>query len=296
VRSPTLLRTLVVLIGVACCILGGAGPAGATWSIVGVDPDAGEVGVAVASCVPLTMLDTSDGFDLIVLVPGVGAAISQAEYLPRARDELERQLVAGSSAVVAVAAVTDTSFDRSAARRQHGVVTLDGTSVGFTGGGNFAVAVDRQAPNVSVQGNILLGERVADDALAAFVADGDRTLSDRLVDALEAGSLAGGDARCDEQTALFAHVSVIDGDGSRAAPNVLDLTTSVEPGDGRNPVTELAAQYRADRVVVRAPTTGEASEDGGSGSSVLVLVAVIGAASLLVIAAGVAVSRSTRRA
>lgn len=258
--------------------------AGATWSIVGVDPAAGQVGVAVASCVPLSVLDTSDGFDLIVLVPGVGAAISQAEYLPRARDELERQLIAGSSAAEAIAAVSDTSFDRSAARRQHGVVTLDGTSVGVTGAANLAIAADRQEANVTVQGNLLVDEAVLDDALVAFVAEGDRTLADRLVDALEAGSLAGGDARCDEQTALFAHVSVIDGDGSRAAPNVLELTTSVQRGDGRNPVTELAAKYRA------RPTTAAGGERSGSG---LLVVVVAGAAAMAIIA-GIGMSRRGR--
>lgn len=265
-------------------VLGVVAPAGATWSIVGVDPATGQMGVAVASCVPLDVLDTSGGFDLIALVPGEGAGISQADYLPAAREEIERQLVAGAAAADVIAAVTDRGFDSSVARRQHAVVTVDGVAAAHTGGGNFAVAADRQAANVSVQGNILVSEAVVDDALAAFAREGDRTLADRLVDSLEAGSLAGGDARCDEQTALFAHVSVIDSDGSRSAPNVLDLTTSAQRRDGRNPVAELAAQYRA------LPDDGS---DAGSGSVVLVA-AVVGGV-VVFIAAAIAMPRRKPR-
>ncbi len=68
--------SIAVLVMVAGVVLLGAGRAEATWSIVGVDPETGEVGVAVASCV---------GFEVTivpVLVPGVGAAASQADISP----------------------------------------------------------------------------------------------------------------------------------------------------------------------------------------------------------------------
>ena len=45
-----------------------------TWSVVGVDPKTGDVGVAVASCVP------SFGDAVAALVPGKGAAATQAGF------------------------------------------------------------------------------------------------------------------------------------------------------------------------------------------------------------------------
>ena len=45
-----------------------------TWSIVGVDPETGDVGVAVSSCV------TRFGDAVAALVPGKGAAATQAGF------------------------------------------------------------------------------------------------------------------------------------------------------------------------------------------------------------------------
>lgn len=238
------MRWIVALL-VGAMMLLVAAPAGATWSVVGVDPDTGQVGVAVASCVELGALELEDGFELVALSPGRGAGVSQAWFNPDARDEIQRLLDAGSGASVIIAAVSDLEFDGDAEERQHGVVLLNGDATGFTGKGNNDFAGDSQGVNVSVQGNILVDGTVVADAVAAFETGSAASLSDRLVNALEAGSLAGGDSRCDEQTALFAHVSVIDRDGTREAPNVLNLTTFVERGDGDNPVIALAEAYRS---------------------------------------------------
>ena len=234
--TPTLVVALVIL---------AAAPAGATWSVVGVDPDTGQVGVAVASCVELGALEVEDGFELVALSPGNGAGVSQAWFNPDARLEIQRLLDDGRAADEIIAAVSDLDFDAEAEERQHGVVLLNGDTAGFTGKGNNEVARDVQGENVSVQGNVLVSDEVISDAVVAFERDGDRSLSDRLVDALEAGSRAGGDSRCGDQTALFAHVSVIDDAGTREAPNVVDLTTWTERGDGDNPVVALAELHRA---------------------------------------------------
>lgn len=231
-------------------------PAGATWSVVGVDPETGEVGVAVASCVELGALDFDDGFELVALSPGNGAGVSQALFNVDSRVEIQRLLDSGASADEIIAFASDLDFDSDAEQRQHGVVLLTGEAAGFTGDGNNDVALDVQGMNVSAQGNILVSAAVVDDAVAAFESAVDGSLADQLVDALEAGSLAGGDSRCDEQTALFAHISVIDTDGTRENPNVVDITTWVERGDGENPVIELAELYRSGTSFL-APDAGE---------------------------------------
>lgn len=231
---------------IAAFVLLAAAPADATWSVVGVDPDSGEVGVAVASCVELGALDFEDGFELIALSPGVGAGVTQAHFNPLARNAIHRLLDAGVGADEIIEAVSgDVEFDSNAQDRQHGVVLLSGEAAGFTGERNSGVALDVQGVNVSGQGNILVGRAVIDDAIDAFEVRAGRPLADRLVAALEAGSLAGGDSRCDDQTALFAHVSVVDADGASFEPNVVEITMWAERGDGGNPVLELAALYRS---------------------------------------------------
>ncbi len=219
-------------------------PSEATWSIVGVDPETGEVGVAVASCVPAAVLgDLDKPLGLVALAPGKGAGISQAllnnDVPPRMVDLLNEE---GTSAEV-LAEVTSPEFDSDPQQRQHGVVTSDGVAAGFTGSENMTVALDRQGPNVTAQGNILVSEAVVVDAVAAFGADADAPLAERLVNALVAGAAAGGDSRCGDQTALFAQVVVAGPNDDPQSPTVLLLTT-VNEGDGSNPVTLLADLYR----------------------------------------------------
>ena len=113
---------------------------------------------------------------------------------------------------------------------------------------------------MTAQGNILEGEEVVQAALDAFSDQslGPVTLSDRLMRALEAGSAAGGDTRCNrvvQQTASATFIMVAQGDeqpfaapdfgqsalDSAAAPS-LYLSGSNNVG-GANPIIELRGQY-----------------------------------------------------
>ena len=97
-RLKTSMRPVIAL-SIAAFVILSMGPAGATWSVVGVDPESGEVGVAVASCVELGALDTEGGFELVALSPGNGAGVSQAWFNPDARSEIQSMLDAGMGAV-----------------------------------------------------------------------------------------------------------------------------------------------------------------------------------------------------
>ena len=193
--------SIAVLVAAVGALVLGAGQAHATWSIVGVDPETGEVGVAVASCV---------GFEVTVvpvLVPGIGAAASQADLSrgsgDRLVDALESQ-VAAREVIDAVVAADDRPEDR-----QFGAVVIDGGGAAWTGADNLAVATDRRNADAtgSAQGNILVSDEVVADAIAAFDAS-DGELADRLVAGLLAGADAGGDSRCGEQTATAAALLV----------------------------------------------------------------------------------------
>lgn len=223
-------------------LVASATPAAATWSIVGVDPETGEVGVAIASCVSSLFLgDLESPLEPVVLVPGVGAGVSQAALNSDAPPRIAELLAGGTEPDGVMQALVDPAFDSNSEDRQHAAVTLAGEVAGFTGAANSAVALNAMGENVSAQGNILVSEAVIDDALAAFASNqGDLTA--RLVAALEAGSLAGGDSRCDDQTALFAQVVVAETQDAASSPSVL-LSFAVEDGDGRNPVTLLVEAF-----------------------------------------------------
>ena len=246
-----------------------------TWSVVAIDPSNGDVGVAMASCVANTLADA-----LASLVPGKGAAATQAAFDVNNRNKVFTALKDGLSAEEIIRRVADSTSDNRIGNRQYGVVTMSGGRVqtaGFTGkpmlDGN-----DGPAPasgprrwagiradasrGVSVQGNTLVSEAVVSNALAAYVWEdptGFNALPDRLLRALEAGSVAGGDVRCNSdsvrQTAATAMIVVARGtdapyatekigmsdQGTPAAPW---LAISVTNGRGDdNPLLELRTKY-----------------------------------------------------
>ena len=277
-----LLRPLVACGGVA--VITGtlplvlAAPASATWSMVVADPDSGQVGAAVASCVdisPVAAFSQDDGsLDLLAVVPGIGAGASQADFNYDAPGLMKTRLQEGASAAAIIDELISPEFDADAQVRQHALITLADASTpeAFTGSGDLPWAGSASAKGVSAQGNILVSKAVVDDAVQAYV-EADGTMQQRLAAGLLAGSRAGGDSRCGEQTALFAHIAVAREDGS-----LLVYTTTVAEGDGRNPVELLAAD-------VNNPSLSEGSVvDEGNDSPFV----VIGLIALSALAAAVA--------
>ena len=221
----------------------GATAAQATWSVVAVDEETGEVGVAVASCV---------GFEVTVvpvLVPGVGAAASQANISKPSGERMVDALVGGASAQEAIDAVV--AADDGMEERQFGVVVLGDGGAGWTGGDTLDVAVDKRSVNgtVSAQGNILVSEEVVDSAIAAFDAT-EGSLADRLVAALVAGADAGGDSRCGDQTATAAALVV-----ARPGDQPYSYTDAVPfgPDPENDPVPSIFVSVLVEKGGVRAP-------------------------------------------
>lgn len=241
-----------------------------TWSVVGVDPTNGDVGVAMASCVANTLADA-----LASLVPGKGAAATQAGFDVGNRNRVLAALKEGLNADDVIKRAADSTVDKNLNGRQYGVVTMkDGKvqTAGFTGrpmlAGDTAGSTRwagiraNAARGVSVQGNTLVNAAVVENALAAYVWEdptGFNKLSDRLLRALEAGSVAGGDVRCNNdstrQTAATAMIVVARGtdqpyatekigmsdQGTPAAPWLAISTTVAKGGD--NPLLELRRRY-----------------------------------------------------
>jgi uncharacterized Ntn-hydrolase superfamily protein len=221
------------------------GVARATWSIVAVDPDTGEAGVAVASCY-------SDVRIVAGLAPGHGAVAAQAyaDLQYRGRDEAVRLLGLGQSPQDILDVIANASFDSQYQIRQYGIAALGfvDESASFTGTGADDWKGDVQGRAVAVQGNLLEGEVVVTDALAAFEnawTECPTALPDRLMDALEAGSLVGGDARCPPLTAWSAHLVVVGPDDDPDAPSLEFFVPDQSGPGGENPVMLLRAEFDA---------------------------------------------------
>ena len=242
-----------------------------TWSIVAVDPDSDEVGVALATCVALefslaqstaegsgndaerTMYQVYSGnplfgnIEVARLLPVHGAIVAQSAadgWNSNRIDDAATALVAGDSPqdVIAAAGSGDSAFQT----RQYGVVTLTHGEANFTGAESEYWAGGVSAPSVSAQGNILVGPAVVSAPLEAFQEVMKRpgaVLADGLVAALEAGSMQGGDNRCpQEQTAQSAFLAVA---RANEQGNTLTRWLTVPPqaiGE-QNPVTLLRQAY-----------------------------------------------------
>ena len=292
-------RLGAILVAILAVGVLGMPAAQATWSVAAVDEETGEVGVAVASCV---------GFEVSVvpvLVPGVGAAASQANISELSGARLVEGLEGGASASEVVEAVV--AADDAPEDRQFGVVVLGGGGDGWTGADTFDIALDRRGGSevVSVQGNILVSEDVVSAAIDGFESSSGE-LADRLVAALVAGADEGGDSRCGAQTATSAALIVArSGDASYAhtdagvlgvdpasdeVPSVY-VSVLVEMGGERAPDRLAAAWAGADRsssqVVIQQvdPGADTSAEDARQFVRVLLLIMVglaVGAAVLVI--------------
>ncbi len=240
-------------------------PAAATYSVAAVDRATGQVGGASASCVGDQSVRVIYG-----VAPGRGVVHAQAFVNTDGRDEAVSLLEREVAPADIIALLTAPDFDPLAARRQYGVVDLDGRAAGFTGDLNGDFAGDRQGEAGSfvftAQGNILTGAAVIDRAAAAFEGGG-CDLAERLMLALEAGAENGeGDSRC-TGSGVPADSGFIEVDLPGEEPGsylLLEVT-----GTGReSPVVLLRGQYDAWRADNPCPAAPDAAPEPTPDASV----------------------------
>ncbi|MHA1910777.1 MAG: DUF1028 domain-containing protein [Candidatus Kariarchaeaceae archaeon] len=156
-----------------------------TFSIVAIDKEAKEIGIAVASkyfsVKPVGTLKTE-----------IGAIASQARgnfTLGKIGIEL---LSEGKTPEEILEHFKE--IDEDLEKRQLGIVSFKGESLTFTGESCFDWAGGKTGEGYSCQGNILAGPEVV-EAMAKAFEQTTGQLSNRLLAALEAGNAAGGDTR-----------------------------------------------------------------------------------------------------
>lgn len=203
----------------------------ATFSILGYDPETGEVGGAVQSRV------FSVGNGVLWAEAGVGVVATQAivdvSYGPQALELLR----AGLSPQAVVDSVWSSDPDPDPERwtkqgRQFSVMNAAGDVATFTGPAASDWAGHRIAEYASAQGNILAGPAVVEDMIAAFEST-DGHLSLRLLAALEAGQAAGGDTRGMQSAAML----IVKEGGGVWLNN--DVVLRLQVDDDPEPIAEL---------------------------------------------------------
>jgi MYXO-CTERM domain-containing protein len=184
-------------LGLVVAVLGALAPgaARATYSIVAADRATRQVGGAVTSCVaPSTVAGVYGS------APGRGAVASQAASNRAGRDRAVQLLLMDATPDQIIETLTSAAFDPGASRRQYGVVDMMGRAAGHSGTGNGVFSNDIQGDfegfTYAIQGNILTGAAVLDQAQTAFRGEA-CDLAERLMRALEAGGRNNqGDRRC----------------------------------------------------------------------------------------------------
>jgi uncharacterized Ntn-hydrolase superfamily protein len=236
-----MLRAALVGFGVAFLFLVSLGaqqvtglpPYPGTFSILGFDPQTGEVGGAVQSRV------FSVGNGVLWAEAGVGAAATQAivdvSYGPKALQLLR----AGMSPAAVVKAIWDSDPDPGYQGqpwpkdgRQFAVMDAQGNYAAFTGPKADAWAGHKGGKYCTAQGNILAGQAVVDNMVEAFE-NTEGHLSLRLMAALDAGQTGGGDTRGMQSAAML----IVKKDGGVWLHN--DVVLRLQLDDSAEPLKEL---------------------------------------------------------
>ena len=195
-----------------------------TFSIVGRDPENGDLGVAVQS----------KFFAVGAVVPwaqaGVGAVATQSwtntTYGSKGLELLKDGLTAQQ---VLDQLVAD---DDGRSQRQVGIIDANGNVANYTGDECMEWAGARSGENYSAQGNLLTGEAVV-DAMAEAFEETDGELAEKLMAALIAGQEKGGDRRGQQAAALL----VVRDDGGEGGFN--DRYIDLRVDDHKQPIKEL---------------------------------------------------------
>ena len=244
----------------------------ATWSVVAVDRKTGQIVIASATCVPQQAFAGFPAKGLkdvqAIIIPGVGIAAAQAN-VDRTR-KLQSLIAAELNKGTDPARIIDMlkSEDQYHASRQYGILDLKGRFSGYSGASNGKQSLDRQGRvegtevYFSIQGNILAGDDVIEEAVKAFK-QARGSLSDRVIAAMEAADSRGGDRRCncssppdppapcDNKTAHVAYIVVANkndkmGEGLNDGNYSLEIQVTdqdIKPDENDNPVKTLRMRY-----------------------------------------------------
>jgi len=224
-----------------------------TFSIVAMDPETREWGVAVAS----RILDC--GYVVVRVKPEVGAVATQGQVNARLGPLVLDLLAAGRTAqeTLAEALASDSGSDV----RQLGIVDRLGNAVSHTGSESLEWAGHLTAEHVSVQGNVIAGPRVISMMLDAF-RECRGEFPERLLSALEVGEREGGDRRGRQSAALVVARRMGGYEGTD------DRLVDIRVPDHAEPITELRRLYELWKYAYLAPAYLRLANEGNDGAEI----------------------------
>jgi uncharacterized Ntn-hydrolase superfamily protein len=229
-------------LGVLICggyLLLAVAAAQATFSIVAIDPETGEVGSAGASCV-------TNAIQISDMHPGVGAIHHQASNLWANYVNARNLMDAGESPQAIIAWLVAHDAQGTPSFRQYLVVGLadGGSSAAYTGVDCDDWKGQRIGPNYAIGGNTLLGPQIVTAMETAFL-NTPGSLALRLMAALQAANVPGADTRClsDNKPAISAFIRVAHA-GDDPDHCFLDLEVA-DTAPNQNPLDILQGQFDA---------------------------------------------------
>lgn len=202
-----------------------------TFSILGYDPQTGEIGAAVQSRV------FSVGNGVLRAEAGVGAVATQAivdvSYGPQGIELLKKGLAPKDIIKTILDHDADPRpVDWTKKGRQFAVINAKGEVAAYTGPEATPWAGDKQGKYCTAQGNILAGEPVVKNMVTAFE-NTKGHISFRLQAALEAGQAAGGNKRGMQSAAMI----VVKKDAGVWLHN--DVVLRLQVDDSPDPIKEM---------------------------------------------------------
>ena len=169
-----------------------------TFSIVAHCPLTGQLGIAISTAIP------GVGGICPFICSNIGAVSTQSWVNPYLAFEILDMLKSGATANSALEQAISTDDDRE--QRQLGAVDASGRSIAWTGAECTPWAGQIVRPGLAIQGNMLIGENTL-IAMETTFSKSTEGLSERLMCALEAGQIAGGDMRGKQSAALKVYAS-----------------------------------------------------------------------------------------
>jgi uncharacterized Ntn-hydrolase superfamily protein len=223
-----------------------------TFSLVGRCRRTGMIGAVVSSSSPAVAARC------IWARAGVGAVCSQSLTDPALRDRLLERVAAGASAP---AAVEDLVRDAEGVTyRQLAAIDAFGRGATYSGTHTLGRYADAVGADCAAAGNLLADRAVIDGMVSSFVQMEDASLGDRLVAALRAGLVAGGE----EAPVHSAGLVIVD-----AVPwPVTDLRVDWTEGDPTKELERLWERWKplADGYLERALHPSRAPRTDGAPS------------------------------
>ena len=168
-----------------------------TWSIIAKDNATGQIAIAVATKF------FAVGSRVPHIVPTIGGIATQALINPYYGIDGVKLIREGRKPQDIIETLI--ARDAGHASRQLHVMDAKGQIAAYTGKDCVDWCGHLKGDGFSIAGNMLANKRVLDDTAKAFTANADLPFAERLIAAMRAGELAGGDKRGKQSAALLIY-------------------------------------------------------------------------------------------